>query len=265
MPTANEPPAMPTPSAAIRNLRIGVRVGRAAQVATAAASIVSGVDDAAAILVGPDAEDEADQRAGQDRRADQQAELGLVQPEVLLDLDADDREPIRPMTERPDLGDRLPAIGNQHERRDEFGHGGADIAGAEDAKRGALLARRVEARDVGDADRERAAGDADKERRDQEFGIGVRPGQQVSGDRRGEHDDGVDPPPAILVGPDAEHQADQRSAQDGGADQQAELGIVQPEFLLDPDADDREDRPDRKADRERNGRKPECPALMYGA
>ena len=120
--------------------------------------------------------------------------------------------PIRPMAERPDLRDRLPAIGDQHERRDEFGDGGADIAGAEDAERGALLAGRIQARDVGDADRERTAGDADKERRDQEFRVGVRPGQQVGGDRRGEHDDGVDPPSAILVGPDAEHQADQRSA-----------------------------------------------------
>ena len=116
----------------------------------------------------------------------------------------------------PDLGDGLPAIGDQHERRDEFGNGCADIAGAEDAERGALLAGLVEARNVGDADSERTAGDADEERRDQEFGIGVRPGQQVGCDRRGEHDDGVDAPAAILVGPDAEHQADQRSATGSG-------------------------------------------------
>jgi len=163
------------------------------------------------------------------------------------------------------LRDRLPAVGHQHERRDEFGHGGADVAGAEDAERGALLAALVEARDIGNADRERTAGDTDEQRRHQEFRISVCPGQQIGRDRRGEHDDGVNPTSAILVGPDAEHEADQRAAEDGGADQEAELGVVQPELLLDPDADDRKDRPDRKADRERDGRKPECPALMYGA
>ena len=44
----------------------------------------SGEDEPAAVLVGPDAERDPDQRAGQDRRADKQAELGLVEPEVLL-------------------------------------------------------------------------------------------------------------------------------------------------------------------------------------
>jgi hypothetical protein len=37
-------------------------------------------DDAPAILIGPDAEEQTDQRAGQDRRADQQPELGVIQP-----------------------------------------------------------------------------------------------------------------------------------------------------------------------------------------
>ena len=44
------------------------------------------------------------------------------------------------MAERPDLGDRLPAVGDHDEGRDELGDGGADVAGAEDAERGALLA-----------------------------------------------------------------------------------------------------------------------------
>ena len=56
----------------------------------------------------------------------------------------------------------------------EFGHGRADIAGAENAERRALLAGLVPARNIGDADRERAAGDADAQRRDQELRIGVR-------------------------------------------------------------------------------------------
>ena len=45
------------------------------------------------------------------------------------------------MADRPDVGDGLPAVGDHDERRDELGDGRADIAGAEDAERGALLAR----------------------------------------------------------------------------------------------------------------------------
>ena len=41
--------------------------------------------------------------------------------------------------ERPDVGDRLPAVGDHDEGGDELGDGGADVAGAEDAERGALL------------------------------------------------------------------------------------------------------------------------------
>jgi dihydroxyacetone kinase len=37
------------------------------------------IDDAATVLVGPDAEDEPQQGAGEDRRADQQPELGVVE------------------------------------------------------------------------------------------------------------------------------------------------------------------------------------------
>ena len=50
------------------------------------------VNSAAAILVGPDAEEDAHERAGEDRRADQEAELRLVKAELLLNLNADDGE-----------------------------------------------------------------------------------------------------------------------------------------------------------------------------
>jgi CRP-like cAMP-binding protein len=43
-------------------------------------------DDPPAVLVGPDPEEQTDQRAGQDRGADQQAELGIVQAQLGLDL-----------------------------------------------------------------------------------------------------------------------------------------------------------------------------------
>ena len=126
----------------------------------------------------------------------------------------------------PDLGDRLPAIGNQHERREKFRHGGTDVAGAKDAKRCALLARGIEARDVGDPDGKRAARNADKQRRNQEFRVGVRPGQQICGDRCCEHDDRIDAASAILISPDSQHQANQRSAENWRPDQQTELGII---------------------------------------
>ena len=81
----------------------------------------------------------------------------------------------------------------------------------------------------------------------------MRPGQKVSRDRCGQHDNGVDPPPAILIGPNAEQEPDQRSTKDGRADQKTELGVIEPQFLLDADADDRKDRPDGEADRESDG------------
>ena len=73
------------------------------------------------------------------------------------------------------------------ERRDEFRDRRADIAGAENAERGALLAGRIPSRDIGDADRERAARDADAERGDQELRIGLRVGQELCCNRRRQH------------------------------------------------------------------------------
>ncbi|MNO74266.1 hypothetical protein D3C76_652600 [compost metagenome] len=48
--------------------------------------------DAPAEAVGQQTERQADQRAGEDRQRDHQAELRLTQAEFLLDADADDRE-----------------------------------------------------------------------------------------------------------------------------------------------------------------------------
>jgi hypothetical protein len=63
--------------------------------------------------------------------------------------------------DRPDLCHRLPAHRDHDEGRHELGHRRADIPRPEDAERRALLALRVELRDIGDAHRERAAGEPD--------------------------------------------------------------------------------------------------------
>jgi hypothetical protein len=47
-------------------------------------------------LIGPDAQEQTHQRSGQDRRADQQAELRVAQAQLGLYLDPDDRK------DRPD-------------------------------------------------------------------------------------------------------------------------------------------------------------------
>jgi hypothetical protein len=49
-------------------------------------------DDAAAELVGPHAQGQADQGTGEHRRRDQDAELGFVEAQLGFDGDADDRE-----------------------------------------------------------------------------------------------------------------------------------------------------------------------------
>ena len=168
----------------------------------------------------------ADSGSGFCARCAAAREIGIVLREHEED-DGHDRE-----RGRPDQRHRLPAVGDHDDGRDELGDRRADIAGAEDAERGALLLLRVPLRDIGDADRERAAGDADAERREQEGGIVVGEGQQRGHHRRRQHGERVDDAPAILVGPDAEHQADQRAGQDRRADQQAELRVAQAQVLL---------------------------------
>ena len=132
--------------------------------------------------------------------------------------------------------------------RDELGHGGADIADAEDAERRALLAGGIEARDIGDADRKGTAGQPDAERGDQHLRVGRGEREQEGCHRRRQHGRRVDQTAAEAVGPDAEHDAHERAGEDRHADQQAELGFGQPEFGFDLHADDRKDRPHREAD-----------------
>ena len=165
----------------------------------------------------------------------------------------------------PDIGNRLPAVGDHDEGGEELGDGGADVACAEDAERRALLLGGVPARHVGDADRERPAGDADAERGQQERRVVVGEGEEPGGDRRRQHDGRVDDAAAVLVGPDAEHQADQRAGEDRRADQQAELGVVEAQVVLDLHANDGKDRPHGEADGEGDRGKPEGAALIASA
>ena len=166
---------------------------------------------------------------------------------------------------RPHLRHHLPAKGDEDEGGEELGDRRAHVAGAEDAKRRALLLRRIPARDIGDAHRERSARDADAEGSDEELRVGGGVGQQEGCDRRREHGQGEDDASAIEVGPDAQRHADERAREDGRAHQEAELRVRKPQVLADADADDGEDRPHRKAYGEGDGAHGEGGPLVGGA
>src|SRR5690606_227682 len=167
--------------------------------------------------------------------------------------------------ERPNLRHGSPAEGDEHERRDELGDRGADIADAENAERRALLLLRVPARDIGDADRERAARQPDPERRKEHGLIGRGVGQQEGRGRGQDHDGDIDDAPAVLVGPYAEYDAHQRAGQDRRADQQPELGLAEAELILYADTDDRENRPYGETGGERDRADGERPVLLAAA
>jgi hypothetical protein len=162
----------------------------------------------------------------------------------------------------PDLRDRLPAETDHHDRRQELRDGRAHIARAEDAERGALLLLRVPLRHVGDAHREGPTRDADAERGDQEGRVVMRVGEQEGRDGGRQHHQREHDAAAILVGPDAEEQADQAAGEDRRADEQAELRVREAEVLLHLHAEDREDRPCGEADREGRGAAPEGEAAV---
>ena len=107
----------------------------------------------------------------------------------------------------PDLRDGLPPKRHHDKGGEELRHRGANVAGPEDAERGALLLLRIEFGDIGDTDRKGAAGNADAERRDQKLDIGVGIGGQEGCDCGEDHHAGEDPTPADLVSPNPEHDA----------------------------------------------------------
>ena len=102
---------------------------------------------------------------------------------------------------RPNLHDRLPAVGAEHEWSEELRDRGAHISGAENAEGLARRSAGKPARNIGNARREGAAGNADAERRQKHFGIcgGVRHQKCRNGadeHRSGQHHAAavVDPP-----------------------------------------------------------------------
>ena len=123
-------------------------------------------------------DEEVIQRKAPDADVPQRLELGEEAARLACAVDAalaDDRIVFRGEPEHhrhhgerhgPDQGDTLPAPGEQREGGDELGHRGADIADAEDAERRALPAGRVEAGDIGDANREGTTRQTDAERGD---------------------------------------------------------------------------------------------------
>ena len=93
----------------------------------------------------------------------------------------------------------------------------------------------------------------------------MRVGEQESRHRGREHHNRIDPTSAVLVGPNAEENANERTGEDRRANQETELRLVQPELLFNLHTNDGEDRPDREADRECDGRHPERAALAFDA
>ena len=97
------------------------------------------------------------------------------------------------------------------------------------------------------------------------WNVGVGVDQQEGRDRGRQHHHRVDTASAVLVGPDAEEDADERAGENGRADQETELRLVEAEFLLNLNADDGEDGPHREAHGEGDGGHPECAALSFDA
>src|SRR5690606_7249101 len=148
------------------------------------------------------------------------------------------------------------------ERSQELRDGGADIASTEDAEGSSLLARRIPSRHVGDADGERAARNADAECGNEHLWEGLGIGEEPGGHGRREHDHRVDPPAAVLIRPNAQDDADQRSGENRGSDEKPELGFAQPQFIFYLDSDNRKYGPDGEADGKRYRRKPERLVLL---
>jgi hypothetical protein len=86
---------------------------------------------------------------------------------------------------RPDLGHALPAHRHHHQRRQQLGHSRTDVAGTHDAQCCSLTFLGKPLRHVSDYHREAAAGDTDSECRHQIHGVGMRVGQQPSGNGAG--------------------------------------------------------------------------------
>src|SRR3546814_3672814 len=95
--------------------------------------------------------------------------------------------------------------------RSELGDRRTDIAGTENAQRGALLFLREPFRDIGDADRKRAASQANAKRRHQHQFVGSGVGQEEGCNRSKQHREDIDDPTAILIGRSEEQTSELQS------------------------------------------------------
>ncbi|MCY1408149.1 hypothetical protein D9M71_234660 [compost metagenome] len=161
-------------------------------------------------------------------------------------------------------GGAAPAQGQQQERGGEVGQAGADVAGAEDAQRRALPAGLEPGGGIGRADDEAAARQTHAQRRHQQHREAVGEGQQVHADGGGQHQDAEHPASAVAVCPQAEEDPRDGTGQHRRGHQQAELGVGQAELFADLQAEDREQRPDGKAEGKGQCREAKGPILVTG-
>ena len=73
---------------------------------------------------------------------------------------------------------------------------------------------------------------------------------------------GEDQTAAVFLGPDAKKQARNRPGQNGSCNEKAELRLIEAKLSFDPHANDRKNRPNRKAGRKGNGAEPEGSSLI---
>ena len=156
-----------------------------------------------------------------------------------------------------DLRRPFPSERDEQERGTEVGHCRPHVADAEHPERGPLMLAVVPRRDERDSDRKRAAGEADPQSGEEEHRVGADRGEHPGGDGGHRHQHRVHDAPAVLIGPDSEEDAAQGAGQDRRRDEDAELGVAEPEVLLDAEPDDGKDGPDREADGERDGARAE--------
>ena len=154
---------------------------------------------------------------------------------------------------RVDLGHHGPAEGHHQHRRDELVHRRARVACAVHPHGRALAVLRKPACDIGRAHGERAPGQADEQADHEKMPVLRGIGHEPDGRHGGGHHAGHDDAPAVAVRPDAQRHAHQRAREHGHGHEQAELGGVEVQHLLDRDADDAEHHPDHEADREGQG------------
>ena len=148
-----------------------------------------------------------------------------------------------------DLRYQGPAKGHHQCRCEKFVDRCARVAGAVNAHRKALLAARKPARHIRRADRERATSQTNEETDQQEVPVSRGVAHEPDGRDRGGHQQRHDDAAAVLVGPDAQWHADQRTGQHRHRRQQAEFGGVEAQRFLDRDADHAKHHPDHEAHR----------------